>query len=155
MSMADTMHVSPEDTLVQDIRESKATEAPKKHYYRSSLGGLKDIAQNIDRGTRSSLLDYAFTLNAGLSLYKPIKPFSMLHAYVKSADLIFFEKLLSLTPTDEANAQLCLILSEEASIYKTKEELHGLFVVSKDRLLADVQSLGDSVLASEASSILK
>ncbi len=155
MSMADTMRISHENKPVQDITEPKVQETIKRHYYRSSLGGLKDIAQNIDRGSKNSLLDYAFTLNAGLSLYKPIKPFSMLHAYIKSGDLAFFEKLLSLTPTDEANAQLCLILSEEAGLYKTKEELHGLSVVSKDRLLADVQSLGDSVLTAEASSILK
>lgn len=155
MSMADTLHTSRESAFAQDITEPKKPETPKKHYYRSNLGGLKDIAQNIDRGARNSFLDYAFTLNAGLSLYKPIKPFSMLHAYVKPGDLAFFEKLLGLTPTDEANAQLCLVLSEDASVYKTKEELHGLFVVSKERLIADVQTLGDSVLVAEASGILK
>jgi hypothetical protein len=157
MSMADTVRSSriTESPFAQNVAAPKAPEAPKKHYYRSNLGGLKDIAQNIDRGSRNSFLDYAFTLNAGLSLYKPIKPFSMLHAYVKPGDLSFFEKLLGLTPTDEANAQLCLVLSEENEVYKQKEELHGLFVVSRERLIADVQTMGDSALAAEAAGILK
>lgn len=154
MSMADTMSSSREPAFTQNIAEPKK-DRMQKHYYRSSLGGLKDIAQNIDRGSRNSYLDYAFTLSAGLSLYKPIKPFSMLHAYVRSGDQAFFEKLLGLTPTDEANSQLCLLLSEEGSIYKAKEELHGLFVVSKERLLADIQTMGDSALVAEASGILK
>ncbi len=139
-------------TISSPIRKPKED---VRNFYRSSLGGLKDIAQNIDRGSRNSYLDYAFTLNAGLSLYKPIKPFSILHAYIKEADLSFYEKLLGLTPSDEANAQLCLILSSDEDIYKSREEMHGLFVVDKKRLLKDVQKYSDSTMAAEASSILK
>jgi len=154
MTMADTIKVSREPAFAQNVEEAR----PKRiqsQYYRSSLGGLKDIAQNIDRGSRNSFLDYAFTMNAGLSLYKPIKPFSVLHAYVRPQDIAFFEKLLGLTPTDEMNSQLCLLLSDEDMIYKTKEELHGLFVVAREKLLEDVRAMGDSALAEEAASILK
>lgn len=157
MSMADAISPKAAEELqpVVEEPEEKEPEALRKNYYRSSLGGLKDIAQNIDKGSRTSYLDYAFTMNAGLSLYKPIKPFSMLHAYVRPADLAFYEKLLGLTITDETNAQLCLIVSGEDGVYKTKDELHGLFVVAKERLLADIGEMGDSALAAEASSILK
>jgi predicted transcriptional regulator len=80
----------------------------KMFFYRSRLGGLKDIAQNIDKTSKNSGLDYAFTLNAGLSLYRPINPFSVLHVYVRTKDKDFFERILALTPSDETNAQLCI-----------------------------------------------
>jgi excisionase family DNA binding protein len=150
MSMADAVP-APKETPAPKVEKSRE---PHKNYYRSNLGGLKDIAQNLDRGSRNSYLDYAFTMNAGLSLFKPIRPFSVLHAYVREGDLAFFEKLLGLTPTDESNAQLCLILSDDDNIYRNKEELHGLYVVTKKKLLADIEIMGDSALVAEASSIL-
>ncbi|OGC39013.1 hypothetical protein A3K42_01640 [candidate division WWE3 bacterium RBG_13_37_7] len=123
-------------------------------YYRSSLGGLKDIAQSIDKNSRESQLDYAFTLNAGLSLYKPIKPFSLLHSYVRSADQQYFEKLLMLSPSDKENAQLCLMISDDSKVYATREELHGLYVVSKSVLLKDIEKFGSDELKGDAESIL-
>ena len=123
-------------------------------YYRSGLGGLKDVAQNIDKKARNAGMDYVFTLHAGLSLYKPIKPFSLLHVYVHSKDMDFFEKALMLTPADESNAQLCLMVSNDERIFRNKEEMHGLFVVSKTRLREDVQNYGDDSLRDESKSIL-
>ena len=59
--------------------EETVSEMPKKeiYFYRSRLGGLKDIAQNIDKTSRNRTL--RIHTNAGLSLYKPINPFSLLH----------------------------------------------------------------------------
>lgn len=130
--------------------------APKHQmlFFRSRLGGLKDIAQNIDKSSRNSGLDYAFTMNAGLSLYKAIKPFSLLHVYVKSKDKDFFERILMLTPSDENNAQLCIMASDEKELYSNSEELHGLYVVEKGKLLADIRKYGDNELIEEAESIL-
>ena len=127
---------------------------PELVYYRSMLGGLKDIAQNIDKSARSSNLDYAFTLSAGASLHKPIKPFATLHAYVKSSDRDFFEKILRLTPAEKTNAQLCLVVSDSPTIYSGREEVHGLYVVSKNQLGADINSFGDTQLAQELADIL-
>lgn len=132
-------------------------ETPKvlKYYYRSKLGGLKDIAQNIDKASKNSGLDYAFTMSAGLSLHSPIKPFSLLHAYVRSKDRDFFERVLMLTPSDEENGQICLILSDEAKIYNDSMHMHGLSVVSKDRLLSDIREMDtDNSLIKEAEGIL-
>lgn len=123
-------------------------------YYRSGLGGLRDIAQNLDKSARMSGVDYAFTLNAGLSLSKPIKPFSLLHSYVRSTDRELFEKMLKLQPSDEENAQLCLRLSDDASLYADRVEMHGLYVVSNQRLLADIRATNDATLISEAESVL-
>lgn len=123
-------------------------------FFRSKLGGLKEIAQNLDKSSRNSGLDYAFTMSAGLSLHSPIKPFSLLHSYVRSKDRAFFEKVLMLTPSDESNAQLCLLISDDNSIYGGVEEMHGLSVVSRKRLLSDIKERGDSELYSQAESIL-
>ena len=135
--------------------EETVPEMPKKeiYFYRSRLGGLKDIAQNIDKTSRNSGLDYAFTLNAGLSLYKPINPFSLLHVYVRSKDRDFFERILALTPSNEENAQLCIIVSDENSLYETADEMHGLRVVNKKRLLEDISEMKED-LVKEAENIL-
>jgi hypothetical protein len=134
-----------------------AKEEPKvsKFFYRSKLGGLKDIAQNIDKASKNSGMDYAFTMSAGLSLHSPIKPFSLLHVYVRSKDKEFFERVLMLTPSDEENGQLGLILSDENKIYNTSMQMHGLTVVSKDKLLSDIREMDtEGSLSKEAENIL-
>jgi hypothetical protein len=94
-------------------------------------------------------------MSAGLSLHSPIKPFSLLHVYVKSKDKDFFERVLMLTPSDEENGQLGLILSDDNKIYNTSMQMHGLTVVSKDRLLSDVREMdAEGSLTKEAESIL-
>ncbi len=127
---------------------------PTLMYYRSMLGGLKDIAQNLDKSARNSNLDYAFTLSAGASLHKPIKPFATLHAYIQTSSRDFFEKILRLTPSNQTNAQLCLVLSDDSSVYTRKEEVHGLFVVSKEQLKKDISTIGDAQLAQEMADTL-
>ena len=140
------------DTTTQVAEEEKA---PRREifYYRSRLGGLKDIAQNIDKTSRNSGLDYAFTLNAGLSLYKPISPFSLLHVYVRTKDKDFFERILALVPSDESNAQLCIITSDEDDLYANADDMHGLRVVNKKRLIEDITEMKNDLMK-EAESIL-
>ena len=133
---------------IQDKNED-LSEEQGIYYYRSTIGGLKDIAQNIDRGARRSFVDYAFTMNAGLSLHKPIKPFSVLHAYVHLEDREFFERILNLVPSDEKDAQLSLLVSDNESIFRNKKEMHGLYVVSDSQLRTDLLNSGEIDLASE------
>jgi hypothetical protein len=60
-----------------------------------------------------------------------------------------------LTPSDEENGQLCLILSDETSIYNGSMQMHGLSVVAKDKLLSDIREMdSDSSLIKEAESVL-
>lgn len=119
------------------------------NYYRSGIGGLKEIAQSLDKSAKNASLDYAFTMNAGLSLHKPIKPFSLIHAYVRKGDLPYFERVLQLTPSQKDTAQLCLITSDDESLYSGRKELHGLYVVSDSRIKADLLAEGEVELASE------
>lgn len=140
-----------EEKVEEEVVEE---DVPSMFYYRSRLGGLKDIAQNIDKTSRNSGLDYAFTLNAGLSLYKPINPFSVLHVYARSKDKDFFERILALTPSDDTNAQLCIITSDDDSVYTKADEMHGLRVVEKNKLIQDISEMSEDLMK-EAQSILK
>lgn len=129
--------------------EAPAKTSSKEHYYTSSVGGLKDIAQNIDKSAKKASLDYAFTMNAGLSLHKPIAPFSVIHAYVRSEDLPFFEKILDLKEVSKSDSQLCLIVDDSDTLYSDANEMHGLTVVSDARLRKDLVAAGDDALAKE------
>jgi len=131
-----------------------AATGPTFMYYRSMLGGLKDVAQNLDKSARNSNLEYAFTLHAGASLHKPVKPFATLHAYIKSTDRDFFEKILRLTPANKSNAQLSLIISNDAAVYQSKEEVHGLYVVDKIQLKKDIATFEETELAQEMADVL-
>lgn len=134
---------------ISDFSEAPVEDTNKYYYYRSMLGGLKDIAQNIDKSSKRSFVDYAFTLNAGLSLHKPIKPFSILHVYIKDHDKGFFEKVLNLVSADSREAQLCLISTSDPSIFSEKREMHGLYVVADKQLRKDLINAGELSLASE------
>ncbi len=118
-------------------------------YYRSGVGGLKEIAQSIDKSAKNASIDYAFTMNAGLSLHKPIKPFSLIHSYIRSADLPYFEKVMQLTPCQKDTAQLCLITSNDDKVYDKRKELHGLYVVSDSQIKEDLLNEGETELANE------
>jgi hypothetical protein len=136
------------------VEEKPAEPAKKLNYYRSLMGGLKDIAQNIDKSAKKASIDYAFTMNAGLSLHKPIKPFSLLHVYIRPEDREFFERMLNLVSADENNAQLCLITTKEARIFDTKKEMHGLSVVADNQLKTDLYEMGEEQLARELDTVL-
>ncbi len=143
-----------EETTTSVHAQAPIMKSPTLVYYRSALGGLRDIAQNLDKTSRTSNVDYAFTLSAGLSLFKPIKPFALLHAYIRPGDKNLFENMLKLQPAQEDNSQLCLLLSDDDALYESMIEMHGLKVVSKERLSQDVSDFGDAALKEEASSIL-
>jgi len=129
-------------SLASATEEEKPSEISFK-YYKSMLGGLKEIAQNIDKVGRKSGVDYAFTLYAGLSLDKPLKkPFSVLNVYVSPSTEPLFKRMLQLEETDASNGQLCLMFTDDTAIFANKVEKHGLFVVSSDQLVEDFRLLG-------------
>jgi hypothetical protein len=146
--LAEEVPAAPVEPVTPVEPEVVADTSPS-HFYKSSVGGLKDVAQNIDKSAKKASLEYAFTMDAGLSLHKPISPFSLIHSYVRSEDLAFFEKILDLSPTEMSEAQLCLIVSDDAAIYASKVEVHGLNVVANERLKADLVAAGKQDLANE------
>lgn len=135
------------DETEKEEVEEEDDDSADRIYYSSEVGGLKEVAQKLDKSAKKASLSYAFTMQAGLSLHKPISPFSLIHAYVNSEDLPFFEKILNLTKTDKDDAQLCLIVSDEDSIYDNINEMHGLNLVSNKRLKKDLVEAGEEELA--------
>ncbi len=129
--------------------EEVVIEEKSEYYYLSGIGGLKDIAQGLDKAAKKASVDYVFTMDAGLSLFKPIRPFSVIHAYVRPQDREYFEKTLKLTEVSRSSAQLCLLISDEKELYSSKAEMYGLSVVSKERLKLDLISNGEKDLVSE------
>jgi excisionase family DNA binding protein len=134
---------------IEEMDQVEKEEESTYYYYRSGVGGLKEIAQAIDKSAKNASLDYAFTMGAGLSLHKPIKPFSLIHSYARPTDLAYFEKVLQLTPCQKDTAQLCLITSEDEKLYAKRRELHGLYVVSDSQIKADLLNDGETELANE------
>jgi predicted transcriptional regulator len=137
-----------QEPKVVEVQE-EVVEESEFNYYRSGVGGLKEIAQSLDKSAKNASLDYAFTMHAGLSLHKPIKPFSLIHAYVRPGDRSYFEKVLQLTPSTKDSAQLCLVISSEEKLYKDRNEMHGLQVVSDAQLKLDLLNEGETDLANE------
>lgn len=136
---------------VSELNSSEPTVevAPKSvYYYTSGVGGLKDIAQEVNRSARKSAVPYAFTMNAGLSLHKLIRPFSVLHIYARENDIPFFERALELSESDEDNAQL-VIFVDRSGVLTSTNEVHGLHVVSNQKLKADLINAGEIDLANE------
>lgn len=118
-------------------------------YYTSAITNLKDLAHSLHKFASSSLTPYAFTAYAGMSLYKSIKPFSILHVYIKPEHKSFFEKVLQLIPSDKNSAQLCLISTSDSFVFDTIKEMHGLKVVSLIKLKKDLLEVGEDALASD------
>lgn len=140
---------SAKSSIDEDEFSSKPSSKRKEVYYISSLSGLKEVAQTVDKVSKKFDLDYAFTLNAGLSLHKPISPFSLIHVYINENDLEIFEDYLKLTPSSEKDAQICLIMAKDRDIFEDSYELHGLFVVSNVQLRSDFIDKGLDNLARE------
>ena len=124
-------------------------EGKYEYHYTSSLGGLKEIAQTVDKVSKKFDIDYAFTLNAGLSLHKPIAPFSTIHLYVREKDLEIFEDYLKLNPASENDSVVCLITQDTNEVFRDCYDLHGLNVVSNVQLRSDLIDKGLDKLARE------
>jgi len=147
----------PSSTSIGNLRPSEGFDSKsekqkgnREYYYSSSLNGLKEIAQNIDKIAKKFDTDYAFTMNAGLSLHKPISPFTLIHSYVRGRDLELFEDYLNLTEVDSpSEASVCLIVPGDLSIFEDSYELHGLYVVSNVQLRSDLIDKGFDKLARE------
>jgi excisionase family DNA binding protein len=144
--------ISP-TSLENNTKSEKTTprsSGNKEYYYTSTLSGLKEIAQNIDKIAKKFDTDYAFTLNAGLSLHKPIAPFTLIHTYVRDRDLELFEDYLNLTQVDTiTDSSVCLIVPSDPSLFEDSYELHGLYVVSNVQLRSDLIDHGLDKLARE------
>lgn len=120
-----------------------------ENYYTSTLNDLREVAQQVDKIAKKFDTDYAFTLNAGLSLHKRIDPFTCIHLYIRERDLELFEDYLDLTPSKKQDASVCLIVTKDGEVFEDAYELHGLYVVSNVQLRSDLIDKGLDKLARE------
>ncbi len=132
----------------EEVEKEPEKPAQNEYYYKSNVGGLKELAQYINKSARNSNVPYAFTMNAGLSLHKMIRPFSILHIYVKPEDKEFFEKALELTESNASSAQLGIFI-DNGHVIENRKEIHGLYVVNDVQLRKDLLENGEVDLASE------
>lgn len=131
------------------INESQPSIKNIENYYTSTLNDLREVAQQVDKIAKKFDTDYAFTLNAGLSLHKRIEPFTCIHLYIRERDLELFEDYLDLTPSKTNEASVCLIISKDGDVFEDAYELHGLYVVSNVQLRSDLIDKGLDKLARE------
>lgn len=131
------------------VQSAPQVESEKSaYYYRSSTNDLKELAQYVNKTATKANVPYAFTMNAGLSLHKLIRPFSILHIYVRRQDREFFEKALELTPCAQSEAQLCIFIGSQ-KIFDESTQLHNLSVVSNAQIKKDLLENGEVDLVSE------
>ena len=124
----------------------KSTESLNVRYYKSEFTDLIDLAKKIKETGSARGVDYAFTLNAGLSLHFSINPFELLHFYINPEDLQVWKSDLKLSPVREADdANIGILINTEIIFPQTKEI--GGFKVLEDKLLfKDLVKLGDQDL---------
>jgi excisionase family DNA binding protein len=125
---------------------SKSSDSLSIRYYKSEFSDLIDLAKKIKGIGSTRGVDYAFTLNAGLSLHFSINPFEILHFYINPEDLQVWKSDLKLSPVrDEAESNVGVLINTEIIFPQTKE-IGGFKVLDDKLLFKDLVKLGDQDL---------
>jgi hypothetical protein len=118
-------------------------------YYYCPYNDLKTVAKMVKKVGDDENVDYAFTMNAGLSLFFPLEPFSVIHFYVKEGDMDVWAKNLQLKESNSDDANLGILVTR-GDAFSGSREVSGLKVVSKNTLINNLNANGKTNLASEA-----
>ena len=94
-------------------------------------------------------LEYAFTLNAGLSLHYLIDPFTILHFYVNPEDLQIWKSALGLIPVSSKNEANIGVLVNTDVVFIPTKEIGGFKVVEDKLLLKDLTRASEDALVRE------
>ena len=119
------------------------------HYFYCPFNELRTIARMVKSLADENRKEYAFTMNAGLSLFFPLEPFSVIHFYVKDSDLDFWKENLQLKDSATSDANLGILLTK-VDAFKNLKEVSGLKVVSKEILKKNFEFCGNPDLAKQA-----
>ncbi|TXI33602.1 MAG: helix-turn-helix domain-containing protein [Niabella sp.] len=115
-------------------------------FYKSEFTDLIDLAKKIKETGSARGVDYAFTLNAGLSLHFSINPFEILHFYINPEDLQVWKSDLKLTPVrEESEANIGILINTEIIFPQTKE-IGGFKLLDDKLLFKDLVKFGDQDL---------
>lgn len=125
----------------------------KVNYFYCPYNDLRTVAKMVKKVGDDKGVDYAFTMNAGLSLFFPLDPFSVIHFYINQKDLDLWKSELQLkdTTTEEANLG---ILMTTGQAFEGSREVSGLKVVSKSKLIENLKTHNMNSLADQADSKL-
>ena len=107
-------------------------------YFYCPYNDLRTVAKTVKKIADDSGLKYAFTLNAGASLFFPLDPFSIIHFYVHYSDLDIWKKELQLNPSTKEDANIG-ILKTRGTAFEYSGEVSGLRVTSKQRLVENLK----------------
>jgi excisionase family DNA binding protein len=137
------------DSQIQAKPKQPALEGINVRYYKSDYNDLIDLAKRIKETAISKDLEYAFTLNAGLSLHYLIDPFTVLHFYVNPEDLQLWKSSLGLVPvSNKAEANIGVLVNTDIVFIPTKE-IGGFKVVEDKLLLKDLMRASEDNLVRE------
>lgn len=137
------------DNPVQAKPKPATPEGMNVRYYKSDYNDLIDLAKRIKETAISKDLEYAFTLNAGLSLHYLIDPFTVLHFYVNPEDLQLWKSSLGLVPvSNKAEANIGVLVNTDIVFIPTKE-IGGFKVVEDKLLLKDLMRASEDNLVRE------
>ncbi len=131
------------------LQSRQTTNENEIKYYYCPFNDLKSIAKMIKKIGDNNDKQYAFTMNAGLSLFFPLDLFSMIHFYVNVHDLPYFEKELELKPSNKTEANLAILLTDGDAFMSIKE-VSGFKVVRKEKIIENLKANGLGQLAGEA-----
>lgn len=136
-----------EDEEEDEVAQKKEDKSDKNsfQYYSSSITDLKKLAKTIKVASENSNVQYAFTGQAGASLFGEVSPFGQLHLYIRKNDMLFFEKRFNLTEASEEDSNVALKIVDELPEHNI---VMGFKVVSLPVLKKDLIQLGDTKTAS-------
>jgi excisionase family DNA binding protein len=145
-----TARPAPVSPLSRDRDRFGATNPPAEslniRYYKSDYNDLIDLAKRVKESAITRDLEYAFTLNAGLSLHYPIDPFTLIHFYVNPEDLQAWKSTLGLIPVStKSEANVGILVNTDVVFIPTKE-IAGFKVVEDKLLLKDLTRASEESL---------
>ncbi|PIR43211.1 hypothetical protein COV24_03910 [candidate division WWE3 bacterium CG10_big_fil_rev_8_21_14_0_10_32_10] len=151
VSPTQSSNFSSASSILEETKEVEPTnnlDENEVHYFYCPYNELRAIARIIKKTADDNNKTYAFTLNAGISLYFPLDPFSLIHFYIAKEDLDFWKENLQLRESSTADANLGVLLTSGPA-FENLQEVSGLKVVSKAILMSNLRSVGNNSLLSE------
>lgn len=134
---------------VEETDENISAPAGNIRYYKSDYTDLIELAKKIKQTGDSKDLEYAFTMDAGLSLHKLIRPFTILHFYANPEDMQIWKDELKLVPTQrKEEANIGVVVNTDIVFVSTKE-IGGFRVVEDKILLRDLSNAREESLVKE------
>lgn len=135
------------DDSEDDVKATPVAKSSAKdnfNFYSSSISDLKKLAKTVKVASENSNVQYAFTGQAGASLFGEVSPFGQLHLYIRKNDMLFFEKRFDLEETSQDESNVALKVVDELPEHTI---VMGFKVVNLPTLKKDLIQLGDSATA--------